>query len=149
FCVAIGILASVIHHEGGQAQASAVAVAAVLCLAAPIARWIKAFVVGTGGLRQEWLVSSPAYPGYLAVTDFAGGSPRLFWTASGITLCYSLTALLLAAVILQRTWREEPATLAPPKLRELWQAWNSWGKSSRRRLRMRLLRQNPFSWLAA
>lgn len=149
FCVAIGLLASVVHREGGQAQTTALAVAAILSLAAPVARWMEAAVLGKGGASPDWLLSSPAYPGYLAFTGFVGASSRQFWTGSGITLCYSMIALLLAAAILQHTWRDGPEMESQAKFRAHWQKWVTSAKDSRRRLRARLLAQNPFAWVAA
>jgi hypothetical protein len=148
FCVAIGLLASVVHRDGGQAQITALAMAAGLSCAAPLAWWVGGSVLGRAAVSQGWLPSSPAYAGYLTLTGF-GGVPRQFWTASGITLCYSLVALLAAAAILQRTWRDTPETETRGRLRERWQMWVTSAKDSRRRLRMRLLAQNPFAWVAA
>jgi hypothetical protein len=149
FCIAIGLLASVIHREGGQAQVTALAIAGFLSLAAPLGWWLATSVLGKAAVSRSWLVSSPAYAGFLAFTGFAGGSAREFWSASGITLCYSLGALLLAAAILQRTWRDGPETEAHAKVRERWKAWITSARDSRRRLRIRLLDQNPFAWVAA
>ncbi len=41
FCVAAGLLASVLHRDGGQAQFVAQALAAVLCLATPLLYWLS------------------------------------------------------------------------------------------------------------
>jgi ABC-type Na+ efflux pump permease subunit len=149
FCVAIGLFASVLHREGGQAQITAVALSALLSLATPLARWFSAAAPSAGVLDRAWLTLSPAYPPFLVFTNFAGGSPRLFWIGSAITLCYSLTALLAAAAVLQRTWREGPETLAPQGWRERWQRWARGNELWRRRLRARLLSRHPFCWLAA
>ena len=149
FCVALGLLASVIHREGGQAQSSAVIVTALVSLATPLARWFTSAVSGAHTLPREWLTLSPAYAPYLIFRNFAGGSPRLFWTGSGFTLLYSLAALLLAAVVLQYTWREGPETLAPQGWREPWQRWARGSEVWRHRLRARLLPDHPFCWLAA
>jgi hypothetical protein len=149
FCVAIGLLASVIHREGGQAQITAVLVTALLSLATPLARWFTAAAASTHALPSAWLTSSPAYPAYLIFGNFAGGSPQLFWTGSGLTLVYSLSALLAAAVVLHRTWREGPETLAPQGWRARWQRWGRGTEAWRRRLRARWMTRNPYCWLAA
>jgi hypothetical protein len=148
FCIAIGLLASVVHRDGGQAQITALATAALLSFAAPLLRWLAASVLGHA-VSQSWLATSPIFPGYLAFTSSGRGAPPQFWTASGVTLCYSLIALLAAAAILQRTWRDTPESETRGKLRERWHAWVTSAKDSRRRLRMRLLAQNPFAWVAA
>jgi ABC-type transport system involved in cytochrome c biogenesis permease component len=148
FCVAIGLLASVIHREGGQAQATGITLAAGLCVAAPAVLWLGSTLFGMSPFHQAWLVTSPAYAGYLVFANLAGGSSGLFWNCSGITLCYSLVALLAAAAILQRTWRDTAESAIVP---EAWRSRLNWSLSQeqRGRLRERLLRQNPFSWLVA
>jgi hypothetical protein len=105
--------------------------------------------LGRAVVSQGWLATSPIYAGYVAFTGSGRGAPPQFWTASGITLCYSLLALLVAAGILQRTWRDTPESETRGKFRERWQTWVTSAKDSRRRLRMRLLAQNPFAWVAA
>ena len=149
FCVAVGLLASVVHREGGQAQTTALVLTGLLSLATPVARGVTATASITHVLPREWLTLSPAYPPYLVFTNFAGSSPRLFWMGSGFTLVYSLTALLLAALVLQYTWREGPETLAPQGWRERWQRWARGGEGWRQRLRAHLLPDHPFCWLAA
>lgn len=149
FCIAIGLLASVIHRDGGQAQITAIAAAAILSFGAPLGRWMWVTILGRTGTSPAWLMSSPAYPGYLAFTGFRGALPRPFWDASAITLCYSLLALLVAATILQRTWRDAPDSEAQGGLRARWQAWLTSARLSSGRLRSRLLTQNPFAWVVA
>ena len=143
FCVAIGLLGSVLHREGGQAQMTALALAGSLNLLAPLSHWLNPSVV-----RLDWLATSPAYAGYLIFTNLAAGSMQLFWNCSGITLGYSVIALLAAATILQRTWREGAESFQAEKRWRFWERSNS-NEGRRWRLRRRLLEQNPFSWLAA
>ena len=112
-------------------------------------RWFTTTASLTAALPLEWLALSPAYPPYLVFTNFAGGSPRLFWIGSGFTLVYALIALFLAATVLQRTWREGPETLTPQGWRKRWQSWARGSEVWRWRLRARLLPSDPFCWLAA
>ncbi len=149
FCVAIGLLSSVLHREGGQAQITAVAITGFLSLAMPAAHWIIGLPSGMGGLATGWLALSPAYAPYLVATGFRGGTLPIFWTTSAITLVYSLLALLLAAAILQRTWREGPAELLPARWRERWRGEARGSEAWRRQLRDRVLDHQPFCWLAA
>jgi hypothetical protein len=149
FCVAMGLLASVIHREGGQAQTTAVILAALLCLATPVARWFAGAASTPYLLSHGWLTLSPAYPPYLVFVNFAGSSPHLFWISSGLTLVYSLSALLAAAVVLHYTWRDGAETLAPQGWRERWQRHARGTAQWRRWLRTRWMSRNPFCWLAA
>jgi hypothetical protein len=149
FCIAMGLLASVLHRDGGQAHTTAVAVTGVLCLATPLLRWLGSHSAGGGVVSGEWLTLSPAYAPFLVFGSFPAAAVRLFWTGSEITLCYSLTALLLAAWILQRTWRDGPEALAPKKWLARWQNWMRGDERWRGRLREGLLAEHPFCWLAA
>ena len=146
FCVAIGLLGSVLHREGGQAQMTALALAGVLNLVAPLVHWLNPSVVGI--VRPDWLATSPAYAGYLVFTNLAGGSLQQFWTCSGITLGYSILALSAAAMILHRTWRESAELVQPAGNRWQFWTWIHFDQTRLWRLRRRLLEQNPFSWLA-
>ena len=149
FCVAVGLLASVLHRDGGQAQLTAQAFAAGLCVLTPLLYWFSSLARPLGALPASWLTLSPGYPPYLVFTGFTTGSPHLFWVGTAVTLAYSLMALLLAALILQRTWRDGPETLAPGRWRERWRTWARGGQRWRDRLRARLLANQPFCWLAA
>lgn len=149
FCIATGLLASVIHREGGQAQITALAIAGTLCLTAPIARWMGSTVLGSFAVNPDWLLSSPMYAGYLVFTGFSGASPRQFWETTAITFACSLSALLLAAIILGQTWRDAPNGESESWLRQRFYAWLNSAPDSRRHLRARLLARNPFSWMAA
>jgi hypothetical protein len=147
FCVAIGLLASVLHREAGQAQATAIAIATALSLSAPLL--VQSTRAGLSHpIGQHWLISSPAYTGYLVFGKFTSSSVHAFWQASGLMLCYSLLALLLAATILHRTWQDEPEVLVPKTFRTFWQAWA--GRVGHvEKARVRLLATDPFCWLAA
>jgi ABC-type Na+ efflux pump permease subunit len=149
FCIAVGLFASVTHREGGQAQLTAQALSAVLCAAIPFLHWLGLRPFGAAAMPFPWLALSPAYPPYLVFTGFAGGSLHLFWIGSAITLGYSLTALLLAAVLLQHTWREGPDVVLAKGWRARWRVWMRGSERWQHRLRSRLLADQPFCWLAA
>jgi hypothetical protein len=148
FCVAIGLLASVMHRDGGQAYLAAIALAVVLCLATPCAYWIGAVTVGANRLNHDWLALSPAYPAYLVFASFGGRPIKDFWLSSGVTLGYSVVALLLAAIILQRTWRINEAVLAEAGWSQRWRRWLRNGGAWRQRLQKKLLEEQAFCWLA-
>ncbi len=149
FSVAIGLLASVLHREGGQAQVTAVAITLILSLAAPVAWKIYSELPRGHTPNSDWLALSPATALLMVFGNFTATAPHLFWLSSAFTLIYSLTALLLAAFVLQRTWRDGPETLAPQAWRVRVQKWARGSKFWQARLRDRLLPDQPFCWLAA
>lgn len=148
FCVAIGLFASVLHRDGGQAQFTALLVTAGLCVFTPLVHWAAA-ASGTSVVNPTWLTLSPAYAPYLVFKGLAAGSLSLFWAGSGVTLGYSIIALSLAAGILHRTWRDGPESLLPRWWTEWWTNRVRGHENWRWRLRWRLLDTNPFCWLAA
>ncbi|HEU0038905.1 MAG TPA: hypothetical protein VFR76_06500, partial [Verrucomicrobiae bacterium] len=87
FCVAVGLFASVLHRDGGQAQFTALLVTAGLCFATPLVHW-AATASGTRVVNPVWLTLSPAYAPYLVLKGLAPGSLSLFWAGSGVTLGY-------------------------------------------------------------
>lgn len=145
FFISLGLLASVLHSEGGQAHLTGSVLAAFLCLATPSASWIAREIGGSGGLHEGWLALSPAYATYLVFTSFSSGSPALFWTCSSFTLACSLTALLLAAAILNRTWRDCPKDSSSRN----W-PWRGRNRSKPSAFaQARRLGRNPFGWMVA
>lgn len=92
---------------------------------------------------------SPAYAPWLVFGNFTGNAAHLFWLGSAITLAYSLVTLLLAAGILQLTWREGTEALVPQWWLGFWRAWMRGGQAWRHRLRTKLDGGHPFCWLAA
>ena len=152
FCVAIGLLASVMHRDGGQAHLTAYGLAAVLCLATPCAYWIgavRAVTAGANRLNHDWLALSPAYPAYLVFASFGGRMIKGFWLSSGVTLGYSVAAMLLAAVILQLNWRDNAGLLTEAGWSQRWRRWLRNGGVWRRRWLKGLLEEQAFCWLAA
>ena len=142
FCVSVGVLASVLHRESGQAQAVAIVLASALCLLAPMAYAVTAAI--SGATPQALLAASPIYGAYLVFGSFAAGSAQAFWLSSSFMLSYSIVALAAAALILQRTWRDERQSLAPTPWRNLFRKWV--GVDTRWK---RVLGTNPFCWLVA
>jgi len=149
FCVAVGLLASVLHRDGGQAQVTAQATAAGICLVPPLLHWLAALAGRPTAVPAQWLYFSPGYPAYLVFGRFAKGASGLFWMGSAVTLSYSVAMLLLAGLILQRTWRDGPETVVAGSGRLRWRAWTKGSRRWRDRLRARFLADQPFCWLAA
>ncbi len=148
FCVAMGLLTSVLNRDGGQAQLMGQAITLALCVLAPLLHWLALQSGRPTAFPSGWLALSPAYPPYLVFAGFTPGSFHLFWAGSAVTLIYSLAALLAAALILQRTWRDVAETPAR-SWRERWLSRTRGGRRWRERLRVRLLAREPFCWLAA
>jgi hypothetical protein len=149
FCVALGVLSSVVHRDGGQAQASAVTAAVLVSAATPLVNWLTVAARGTALLSPAWLTLSPAYAPYLVISNFSRAPVSHFWMSSAVTLGYSLAALLLAALCLRANWRDEPQTMSARGQGVGRRGWFGPAEQGRQRRRKRWLEEQPFCWLAA
>ncbi len=149
FCVAMGLLASVMHRDGGQAQVTAIIITLFLCLAGPAVYALLITIPGAPAPSWNWLELSPGLAPAEVFGKFTAGASQLFWASSTYTLLYSLTALLSAAVILQRTWRDQPDATVARGWRARFQKWTRGGEQWQRRLRARYLSHQPLCWVAA
>jgi hypothetical protein len=145
FFVAVGVLASVISTDEGAAMMTAVAIVAVLCLLTPVPYNIGLTLAGRAPFSPLWLSLSPAYPPWLVWKSFGATFPPGFWPSIGLTLLWTVVCLTSAAMILNRTWRNEPPH-SVPKWRRTWQRWVQGTNEWRIALRRSLLDRNPFQW---
>ena len=149
FCISLGLLASIASQEGGHARVISLAIATSLCLVAPLMYWTANQFAGVTPLAKIWLTLSPGFAPWLVWKGFTGGSTQPFWTACGVTWLYSLLCLLIAACLLDRTWRDSPDEFARRRPVWRWQDWRRGSSAWRRRLKAHLLEQQPFAWLIA
>ncbi|MDB6020981.1 MAG: hypothetical protein JWQ04_838 [Pedosphaera sp.] len=148
FTVAIGVLASVLCRDDGAAFAGAVILGAVACLAVTLPYYLGQTVTGAAPFPMKWLCLSPAFGPYLVWTDFSGNKPEMFWMTAGATLVLTFIILWVAAMILNRTWRQRVVGEKSSGWLSVWQAWVHGSADWRESLRSRLLPENPFQWLA-
>jgi hypothetical protein len=146
FALAITLLASALTRDEGAAFLLAVALGAIICGGGPAIYFLKKSF-GFMAPDTQWLLTSPAYGGYLVLTGFARGSAPEFWRNFAVTLSLTAISLPLAAWTLKRAWRdrEEDTQVANGR----WFQWLHGGKLFRRRLAARWLNANPFVWLVA
>ncbi len=147
FCVAIGVLASVLHRDGGQAQVTAAAIALLVTAAPFLILWVTAG--SAGGTGSEWLALSPGFGAYAAWNDFASGGVTLFWTHVAVMAGYASLALLCGAAVLKRTWRETSELPGATGWRNWLPSWKSRREKWSRKIRRELTAGDPFCWLAA
>jgi hypothetical protein len=148
FTVAVGLLASVVSRDDGAAFAVAVILGGLACLAIPLPYMIGLAVTGAAPFSSHWLCLSPAYGPYLVEKKFLGAGRGAFWMTEGMTLIWTLAGLTLAAAFWRRNWRKEIARTARTGLSAKWHSWLQGSATWRTTLRDRLLRRNPFQWLA-
>lgn len=147
FVVSVGALASALCEDDGAAWACAYGFLAAICLATPLPYYLGQAATGTAPFASDWLSLSPGFAPYLVVTKSAGYNVAAFWRTEGITALWTALMLLLAAMVLNRNWRQGIArckVVGEHNLRErLIHGSSRW----RANLRERLLPTHAFQWL--
>ena len=75
-------------------------------------------------------------------------APKLYWWSAGIIHGFGWVFLILASLIVPRSWQDHPAGAAGSRWRERWRRWSYGADAERVEFRRRLLDQNAFFWLA-
>jgi hypothetical protein len=147
--VAVCTLGSVCCEDDGASWACAIVLAAVLCLGVPLPYYLGCLATGTAPFSPKWLCLSPAFGPYLVAVHFVGYRLAYFWMNAAITMTVSFVILGLAAMILNRNWRQRVvvnnfASGWRGKLQSFVHGTPEW----RAALREKLLPLNSFQWLA-
>jgi hypothetical protein len=108
FTVAIAVLSSVLTSDEGTALALALVMVSVLCLATTVPYSFGSLIGGKPPFSSDFLLVSPAYALYLVQQSSHGGSLAKFWPTIEITIVTALLAILVAGIVLNLTWREDP-----------------------------------------
>jgi hypothetical protein len=74
---------------------------------------------------------------------------RYFWWAFGVIHALCWLFLVLASVIVPRSWKDNPLGVKGSRWRQRWHDWNYGNAAERPAFRQRLLDINAFFWLAA
>ena len=102
--------------------------------------------MGASKVHSQWFSTSPAYAGWLVLQSFPRGWPPLFWDCSLITALYSAVALIIAAFVLNRTWRETPESAARISW---WRQRIGFVRVDRPAFREGWLAHDAFCWMAS
>lgn len=146
--LAIGTLASVCCKDDGAAWGGAVGLIALVCLAVPLPYFLGYASTGAVPFSAKWLCFSPAFGPYLVATNFFRYSPKYFWANAAITLAMGMCALALAALILNRNWRQQIVMLKGSSgWRGKWQNFVHGSSAWRQTLRKKLLPMHAYQWL--
>ena len=98
---------------------------------------------------REYLLSSAAYPAVLAFDRAYSAQPQHFWAAVAATHGIAWTFLIMASVLVHRTWQDRPASGQRAVWQESWHSWRFGHGTVRAKRRRRLLDQNPVMWLSS
>jgi hypothetical protein len=147
FCIAVGVLASVLFKDDGAAFIFMVLFAGCVNLAVPIPFYLGKLLSGVPPFSANWLCLSPGYAPYLIAVNFGGAGPLAFWKALVGNLAWSGLCLSLACPFLSRNWRNDIRGAVQTGWRGSLDAWIHGTPSWRMALRNKLLPANPFQWL--
>lgn len=149
FTLSLSVLASVLCDDDSTAIILVAALGGVICLALPAIYEGGKLFGGSPGLPAPWLLLSPAYGPYMVHRAFQVGSPAEFWINSAVTCGWSIVALVSAAWVLGRTWKDRPESASTLGRRRHWRAWQRGTPAWRLALRRRWLDDTPIVWLCA
>lgn len=146
FVFAVCVLASVLCREESTAMLVAGLLAFGLCLPLPI--WQRLAADPANSLAQQLLIFSPARAPFLAANNLSSGTMTEFWTATLISLGWSVLLLVAAALVLGRVWQDQPDRLAADGWRARWSRRVRGDSAWRQKLARHWHESNPFVWLA-
>jgi len=97
-----------------------------------------------------WLLyANPVYACVLSFDDFYKGSAERFWWSITVTQVMTWILVALASVLVPYSWQDTASARGKRSWGERWEAWSFGRGEARRKFRTRLLRINPFFWLAS
>jgi hypothetical protein len=146
FSLGAGMFASSVTREARQSIARSFVIVLLIGGVPPLLWWLNG-IVGSGAGVDWVLVPSPAYAYWKAFETqyWPGSGPSAYWLSVGTVFSLGLVGIVLATLILPRTWQEKyPATPAKPG--PLRRAMTSRNQPVRPRFAVSHL--NPMYWLA-
>jgi ABC-type transport system involved in multi-copper enzyme maturation permease subunit len=147
FCVAAGVLASVLFKDEAAAFIFMIFLAVAVNLVIPIPFYLGRVLSGIAPFSDKWLCLSPAYAPYLVMSNFGVAGPIAFWRTILAIFAWSGLCLTAAVLFLSRHWREDVRGGVQSAWRGSWKAWLYGAPSRRAALKNALLPANPFQWL--
>jgi hypothetical protein len=150
FALASGVLASVLSRDARQAMGINLLLLLLLAAVPPAMAGVIAYLDPAHRVIQPLLLSCPAYTYYLCFdANYRGVRGEYFWLSVGVIhgLTWLLTAL--ASWRVPYSWQDRQSGQEEARLADRWRLWMYGVASQRKALRTRLLRVNPFCWLAS
>jgi len=148
YSLALGMfVSSFMRSERGAAGMTVAMLVFLLWLPSEAAEWHKKL---TGALElSPWFVlPDVTRPLHYADNYSGAGTPQLYWGSLGVSHVIGWIYLLLASVIVPRTWQQQGGKLSRWQENAEQLAYGK-NRARRRRFRERALALNPFYWIAA
>jgi ABC-type transport system involved in multi-copper enzyme maturation permease subunit len=148
FSLAIGVFGSALSRDFRRAMAANL-VLLLLFVAVPPAISAAIAYFTRRPFIPELFFSCPAYAFYLCDDKRFGVEGVKFWSSVAIVHAITWFLILLASVIVPRSWQDQPGRTSKNLWRGFWRIWNYGAASKQSAFRKQLLDQNAFYWLAA
>jgi hypothetical protein len=149
FSLAVGMFASVLSRDPRRAMGANLLVLLLLAAAPPACAGAIAFFSPAHPYAPVLLFSCPAYPLYLSFDLQYTSEKWHFWLSVGSIQALTWLLVALASWIAPRSWQDRPSATGQWRWRNLWSVWAYGNTSERKALRLRLLNENAFYWLAS
>jgi ABC-type transport system involved in multi-copper enzyme maturation permease subunit len=149
FSLALGMCVSALSRSPQKAMAATLLVLLLVSAVLPATGSMLAALGKTTQVQPAFLLPSPGYAYYLALDSPFKTAAIYFWYSLMVTHGLAWFCLVLACLIVPRTWQDRPGATQTLRWRERWQLWAYGEAVERAAFRRRLLDSNAFFWLAA
>jgi len=149
FSLSVGMCVSALSRSARAAIAVTFLVIFLFEAVLPGTGAVFAMLAKANAVRPIYLIPSAGFSFFMGFDVHYRTAPNLFWWSIGVTHMAAWIFLGLSALIVPRSWRDQPAGIARLRWRDRWQLWSYGNSAERRAFRARLLGANAFYWLAA
>ncbi|MDB6025571.1 MAG: hypothetical protein JWM68_1794 [Verrucomicrobiales bacterium] len=148
FIISVSILASVICNDDTMALMTTVVLVVIISGVTTVPFFLGKLLTGATPFSEGWLFLSPGYGALMVGSQFSIGSVAAFWPTAICTWLWTILCFCVAAVVLSRTWRNDPDARVLQNWRQKWQTLVRGTAAWRSYLRIVTLTRNPYQWLA-
>ncbi len=148
FSLAVGMLMSAVCESARKAMAFTFIVLIFFSVGLGLMQLIS-WVERSHDVSQFLAVLNPAYSLMEAVDAQYAPGWKEFWWSAALVHGVAWTCLLVASLIVPRSWQDRPTGTAKTGWRAQWRLLAYGASHARREFRRRLLGHNAFYWLAA
>ncbi len=149
FSLTVGVFASVLSREARRAMGANFLWLLLLTISLPALALGLAEVASVPGTIHWWFFPCPVYAFYMSSDITYKWQSGYFWSSMAVIHAMSWVLVGLASWIVPRSWQDRPKGSSKKSWGERWRGWSLGEGINRANFRARLLRINPFYWLAA
>ena len=148
FSLAAGMFMSAISKSPRRAMAATFLFLLASSLGLFIASELIPFIYESQDLMHLCYLFDPGYSAFCMPDLMFKTRANDFWTSAGIIHALAWLFLVLASIIVPRSWQDHSSGARGGRWRENWRRWNFGSDADRVAFRRRLLSVNAFFWLA-